>query len=135
MSPVAELATAAVTALVPYLSMGAGSLAKKLGTTAAERLTGVYDKVKVRLDKPGKDALTDLETTPGDADAQGQLRLQLKKQLAGDPALQGALIELVDALRSPEATPVLQVATIVGDHDTSIQISGSGNQVSGVGKP
>jgi|ERR1700688_16740 len=135
MLPASELAAAAVTALVPFLKMGAGALAKRLGTSGAERLTSLYDKVKARLSPSGKEALTDLEQAPAEPDSQATLRQQLRKQLAGDPALQTALAELVEALRSRETVQVLQASTIVGDDNTNIQIAGSGNQVSTSGKP
>src|ERR1700730_149724 len=95
-----QLAATAVTALVPYLKMAAASLAKKLGSSAGEHLPGLYDKVKARLTSSGKEALSDLEKAPADADAQAVLRHHLKKQLADDPALQAHLAELMEALHS-----------------------------------
>jgi hypothetical protein len=134
MSSLPDLAAAAVTVLVPYLQTSATALAKKLGTTAAEHLTSRYEKVKARLTQSGKEALTDLEATPTDGDTQVTLRRQLTKQLPSDPDLQAVLIEMVEALRSGETAQVLQTSTIVGDHSTNIQISGSGNQVGRFGK-
>jgi putative protein kinase ArgK-like GTPase of G3E family len=134
MLPVTELAGAAVTALVPYLKMGAASLVKKVGSTAGEHLGGLYDKVKSRLTSSGKEALTDLEKAPADADAQAALRHHLKKQLSEDPSLQAHVAELVEALRSGKTAQVLQTSSITGDHNVSVQIAGSGNEVSDLGK-
>jgi hypothetical protein len=130
-----QFAATAVTALVPYLKMGAASLAKKLGSSAGEHLTGLYGKVKARLTSSAKEALADLEKAPADADAQAALRHHLKKQLADDPALQAHLAELVEALRLERTTQILQTSSIAGDHNVSVQIAGSDNEVSGVGKP
>lgn len=133
--PDPEFATAAVTALVPFLKEGATELAKKLGASVGEHLTSLYNKVKTRLTHSGKEALADLEKAPADADAQAALRLQLRKQLANDPGLQADLAELLQELRSGKTGDVLQSISTVGDDNFSIQISGSGNQVSGFGKP
>ncbi|HXO30568.1 MAG TPA: hypothetical protein VOA80_24715 [Thermoanaerobaculia bacterium] len=127
MFPVAELAAAAVIALVPYLKMSAGSIAARLGTTAAERLTGLYDKVKGHLNHSGQAALADLEQTPDHTDSQATLRQHLRKQLPTDLALQAALSELVEALQSPDTAQVFQTATVVGDGNSNIQIFGSAN--------
>jgi hypothetical protein len=135
MLPVPELAAAAVTVLAPYLQVGATELVKKLGSTTAEHIAGLYDKLKARLASSGKEALADLEKAPADVDAQGALRHHLKKQLADDPSLQAHVAKLVEALRSPSAAAVLQTASITGDGNISVQIAGSGNQVGGLGKP
>jgi hypothetical protein len=132
---IASIAATAVTALVPFLKTGATELAKKLGSSAGERLTALYDRVKARLSSTGREALADLEQAPDHADSQAALRQQLSKQLAADPSLHAVLAELVEALQSRETAWVLQTSTIIGDHDTNIQISGSGNQVSGFGRP
>jgi hypothetical protein len=86
MVPVAELAAAAVAALVPYLSAGAMEGAKKLGTATAERLGCLYDKVKARLTSPlGEGALAAIERAPTKADAQAALRLALEMEVAENP--------------------------------------------------
>jgi hypothetical protein len=128
-----ELATAAVTALVPYLAAAGTGGAKKLGEEMAERLAGLFGKLKARLLPAGREALSDLEKAPTDPDTQATLRQQLKKQLGEDADLQALLTALLEELRS--AAPALtQTSTIVGTDNTSVQISGSGNQVGDLGR-
>ena len=134
MLPIPELATAAVAALTPYLSAAAGEGAKKLGSAVADRLAGLYDKMKTHLGSPaGQEALADLAKTPEDADTQGALRLALRKQLAQDPSFHAELAALVEEI-SRLHPAVVQTSTIIGDGNLNAQISGSGNQVGPFGK-
>jgi predicted ATPase len=134
MLPVSELATTAVQALVPYLSAAAMEGAKKLGPLAVERLAGLYDKMKIRVRSPaGQEALAELAKTPEDADAQGALRLALRKQLAEDPSFHTELAALVEEI-SRLHPAVVQTSAITGDGNLNAQISGSGNQVGPFGK-
>jgi hypothetical protein len=139
MVPVAELAAAAVAALAPYLSAGATEGAKKLGTAAAERLAGLYDKVKARLTSPlGQGALAAIERAPAKADAQAALRLALETELAENPAFHAELAGLVEELGRVSPGAVSQTSHITGDGNVSTQVAGSGNQVQvggGFGKP
>jgi hypothetical protein len=82
MLPVADLAAAAaVAALSPYLATAATAGAKQLGTAAAGRLAGLYDKLKARLTSPpGQEALAELARAPAESDAQAALRLVLKTE-------------------------------------------------------
>jgi hypothetical protein len=132
--PVPELAAAAVAVLAPYLAAGATEAAKKLGGAAAERLSGLYDKLKARLTSPlGQAALTEIEKTPARADAQGTLRLAIEQELAKDPAFRAELASLYEEIRSSAAGASL-TSTIAGDGNVNVQIAGSAIQV-GVGKP
>jgi hypothetical protein len=134
MLPVPELAVAAVAALAPYLSTAATEGAKKLGAAAAERLAGLYDKVKGRLrSSAGQEALAEFAKAPEDADTQGALRLALRKQLEEDPSFHSELAALVEEI-SRLHPAVVQTSTITGNGNLNVQISGSGNQVGPFGK-
>ncbi len=133
MLPIPELATATVTALVPYLATAGTEGAKKLGGAAAEHLTGLLGKLKTHLWPTGREALSDLEKTPADEDTQATLRQQLKKQLAEDADLHALLSALLEALRSAGPT-INQTSTNVGTGNTSVQIAGSNNQVGDLGR-
>jgi hypothetical protein len=139
MVPVAELAAAAVAALSPYLSAGATEGAKKLGTAAAERLAGFYDKVKARLTSPlGQGAVAAIERAPAKADAQAALRLALETELAENPTFHAELAALVEELSGASPGGVSQTSHITGDGNVSTQVAGSGNQMQvggGFGKP
>jgi hypothetical protein len=128
-----ELATAAVTALVPYLAAAGTEGAKKVGGAAGEKLAGIFGKLKARLLPAGREALSDLEKAPADPDTQATLRQQLKKQLSEDADLHAMLTALLEELRSA-GPAVTQTSTIVGTDNSSVQISGSGNQVGGLGR-
>jgi hypothetical protein len=127
-----ELATATVTALVPYLAAAGTEAAKKLGGAAAEHLPGLFGKLKAHLWPAGQEALSDLEKTPADLDAQATLRQQLKKQLGDDADLHALLATLLEALRAAGPT-INQTSTNVGTGNTSVQIAGSNNQVGDLG--
>lgn len=133
MLPIPEFATAAVTALVPYLAAAGTEGAKKVGGAAGEKLASLFGKLKTRLLPAGQEALSDLEKAPADPDTQVTLRQQLKKQLSEDADLHAVLTALLEELRSADPT-VTQNSTIVGTDNTSVQISGIGNQVGGLGR-
>ncbi len=134
MLPVPELAAAAVAALAPYLSAAATEGAKKLGAAGAEQMAHLYDKVKTHLHSPaGQEALAELAKAPEDADAQGSLRLALRKQLSQEPSFHSELAALVEEI-ARSAPGILQSSTITGDGNLNVQISGSGNQVGPFGK-
>ncbi|HTG36106.1 MAG TPA: hypothetical protein VLB76_24545 [Thermoanaerobaculia bacterium] len=133
MLPIPELATAAVTALVPYLAAAGTEGAKKVGSVAGEKLAGLFGKLKARLSPAGQVALSNLEKTPTDPNTQTILGQQLKKQLGEDADLHAVLTALLEELRSA-APAVTQTSTIVGTDNSNVQISGSGNQVGGLGR-
>jgi hypothetical protein len=117
----ATLATAAVAALGPYLVAGGTEAAKTAGKD-------LYGWLKGKLTPGGNEALAEVERAPQDADAQGALRLQLRKQLEAEPALLAELARLLDAL--PRVGPV-QKADVAGDGHVVQQVVGSGNIVGG----
>jgi hypothetical protein len=136
MLPVADLATAAVAALAPYLATAATAGAKQLGTAAAEQLASLYDKLKARLTSPlGQGALAALARTPAKSDAQAAVRLALETELAENPAFHAELAALVEQLAAAGAAGVAQTSHITGDGNVSSQVSGSGNQVQIGGAP
>jgi hypothetical protein len=128
----AQLATAAVAALAPYLTEAAKAGAKKVGEAAVGGVGKLYGMLKRRLAPEEEKALDKLAAQPEDADYQAALRVTLKERLAGDPELRAELAELLKELQVSGA--VSQAATIVGDGNVSTQISGSGNQVWGRGQ-
>lgn len=113
------LAPAAVSALVSALLEGGKEVARRVAPD-------LYGWLKAKLAPAGQAALAEVEQAPQDADAQGALRLQLRKQLEAQPALVAELARLVDAL--PRAGPV-QKADVAGDHNVVNQVVGSGNIV------
>ena len=132
--PPIELAADTVEALKPYFSVAALEGAKKLGPIVVERLAGLYTKLKTRLRSPaGQEALAELAKAPEDADAQGALRLALRKQLAEDPSFHADLAALVEEISRLQPA-VAQTSTITGDGNLNAQIVGSGNQVGPFGK-
>lgn len=121
---VAQLATAAVAILSPYLAKGAEKIAEKLGGD-------LYERVKAKLTTPAsRDALREIEKAPGDADAQGAVRLHLRKVLSEDAGFRQALQDLVTRIERERSHEIRQTATTVGTGITTIQITGSGNEVS-----
>ncbi len=101
-----ELATTAVALLSPYLpdlvKGTVGELGKKLGGGALDAVKGLWGSLWGRLkDRPAaKDAVDAVAAEPGDSDAQGSLRLQIKKLFTEDPAFAvevGSLIAKVQA--------------------------------------
>jgi hypothetical protein len=128
-----EVAASVVAALATLLTAGGTEAAKKLGSAAAERLTGLYDRLKARLTSPlGQAALAAIKKAPARAEAQGTLRIALEEELATDPAFHAELAALLEELRSSPAGAFL-ASTIAGDANVNVQIAGSDNQV-GVGK-
>jgi len=120
------LISSTVAILSPLLKKAAETGAEELGKSSAGAL---IDRFKQRLGRPeAKEALDDLEKQPDDADAQGALRLQLRKALADDPEL-GAFLEQW-AAQSQTEKGISQGANMSGDNNKVAQIAGSGNTVS-----
>lgn len=121
-----ELASAAVGALVPYLSAAGTKAAETLGAEAAQRLGGLWDWVTGKVAGGTTEALAD---APADARAQAKLEGALEQVLAAEPALAAELRRLVEAAK-PEATRLeqtIQTMTVQGDDNVSVQSKGDGN--------
>jgi hypothetical protein len=130
MTPIPELAAAAVALLAPYLSQAATEGAKTLGKAAAEKLSTRDGKVKAGLASPAaREALGDLEKAPDDEDTRAALRKELKKRLAEDPAFQAELAALVEEIARTPGVSIAQMSRIEGDGNVNVQIAGGGNQV------
>jgi hypothetical protein len=124
MMGVGELAAAAGGYLVAKAS---GKLAENVGGEVGNRIVKLWDKVRAKL--AGKEALADFEQAPEDADAQGALRLQLKKALEADPAFRDEVAALLGELKERGGERIVQSATTIGDANLTTQIAGSGNRV------
>ena len=121
-----ELASAAVGALVPYLSAAGTKAAQALGAEAATELRALWNWVKGKV-KGG--TATALAEAPADAKAQAKLEGALEQVLAAEPALADELRRLVEAAE-PEAARLeqtIQTMTVQGDHNVSVQSKGDGN--------
>lgn len=129
---IAQLATAVIAALTPYLTEAAKAGAKKVGEAAVGGVGKLYGVLKKRLSPEESKDLDDLAAEPEDAANRGALEKTLRKRLAADPELRAELAELLEELRASGA--VSQTATIVGDGNVSAQIVGNRNQVWGRGE-
>ena len=127
MMGIGELATAAVALVAPYLVNGAEELAKKVGGEVGGRVVKVWDAVKPKL--AGKEAVTDFEKQPEDADFQAAFRVQLRKALEDDPGFREELARLIEAIPEQQRAAIQQIANITGDRNVSTQTAGSGNVV------
>lgn len=126
MLDLAALAASAVALITPLLAKAVEKGVEEVGKTTAGSLLGA---LKARLTHSGaKAALADLSQTPTDTDAQGQLRMQLRKALTEDATLADFLKEWL-AEGEKLAPAVSQNAHTVGDQNTTIQVAGSGNQI------
>ena len=125
LATLSAIAASAVTVLTPLLGKAAQKGAEELGKGA---VTSLLDKLKQRLGHAGaKEALDELARQPSDGDAQGALRLQLRKAMEQDPELVAFLQDW--AKESAPAAGVSQVANVTGHQNQTVQISGSGNRV------
>lgn len=128
MLDIAALATSAVAALTPLLSQALEQGAAAAGESAVNH---VLDWFKTRVLPSGAEqVLEDLRAAPQDEDNQADLRKQLKKALADNPAL---VSELADWLKQAQQVQaqwgVTQHATVTGDGNNVFQIAGSGNSI------
>ncbi len=127
--PVTLTATA-VALLAPYLAKGAEAAAGKLGEQAAAGVGKLVALVRGRLSgAAAAEALTELAAAPEDADAQGAVRLQLKKAIAADPAFAEELRQLVETVKAAGGDKVQQYVSVTGDNNKAAVVSGSGNKV------
>jgi len=120
------LATSTVSVLVPLLKKALGKGVEKIGESSAKLL---FDKLSMRLGHQGaKEALKDLAQQPSDAAAQGALNMQLRKALQTDLELAEFLKQW--AAEAESKADVAQTSSIYGDNNKTVQITGSGNNVS-----
>ena len=119
------MAATAVAAVVPYLVEAGKEGAKTLGKEAAAGAVQLLGWLKDRLTPGGREALAKLETAPDDADRQAALRVAVRDLLAADAGLRGELSRLLEAV---PAAAIDQRLVQVGDHNTGVQVAGSGNR-------
>jgi hypothetical protein len=109
----AALAASVVAVLAPYLAKAGEEFAKEAGKAAADKIGALYQAIKARFQRhpAATESLSDLEKAPDDEDARAVLRVQLKKQLAADPAFATELQQLVQAIGQdqPATTFLTQV--------------------------
>lgn len=122
----ASLATAAVAVLSPYLVEGGKEMAKTVGKEAATGGLKLLGWLKGRLTGAGAEALAEVEQAPADQDAQGALRLQVRKLLEREPGLQE---ELRGLLATIPATLTGQKIEQVGDQNRAAAVAGQGHTV------
>jgi flagellum-specific peptidoglycan hydrolase FlgJ len=67
-----------------------------------------------------------VEATPGDEDAQAALRLQLKKQMATDPAFADTLRQLLEEIGQDEQTAAFLTQVYGGEVGKVINIGQAG---------
>ena len=118
------LASSIVAALVPFFKKAAEKGSEKLGESAAGALCQTL-KDRLKSDT-AKEAIAELRSNPDDGDAQGALRLQIKKAFEQQPELAAVLQELVAKIDVPSK---VQTATAIGDDNKQTQIEGSNNSV------
>ena len=122
------LATAVVGFLQPLIVKALEKGAEEAGKLA---VTGITGKLKTLLKRAGaEEALDDLSKQPADADTQGALRRQLVKAMEADPTLAEQVSNWLTAAK-PQAAAlgIVQTANTQGDHNTVIQVTGSGNTI------
>ena len=111
-----------ISVLLPYLSKLAQGTAPLAGATEWEQAQTIWQKLKPGLEAKaaGQEALSDLLSDLDDEDYQAALRVQIKKLLKQDAALQRELELLLQ--KSGQALGGVQI---------NQKVSGSGNQVIG----
>ncbi|SPB18556.1 hypothetical protein NOV72_05756 [Caballeronia novacaledonica] len=120
------LSSSAVGLLTPLLKKAVEKGAEELGKSSASTL---FDSLKQRLSRQGaKEALDDLAEQPDNPDAQGALKMQLRKALLEDSELVSFLKQWIS--ESQTATGISQSANVSGNDNKVAQIGGSGNTVS-----
>jgi hypothetical protein len=123
-----ELAAAAVTLLVPYLTEARKEAAKTIGKESAESGLRLLSWMREKLGGRAKEALTELEEKPDSQLNQDDLRTQLAKLLEKQPELIPELQTLLSAAQTPSLTQN------VGAHGQGIQIAGNQNRASIYGR-
>ncbi|HYO12314.1 MAG TPA: hypothetical protein VE685_03850 [Thermoanaerobaculia bacterium] len=117
---------------MPYLVSGGEELVKAAGKAVGEGGLEMAKKLWARLrpkieEKPAAaEAAQEVAKAPEDADAQGALRLQLRKILEADASLAAELAKLVEAA-GPRETYFAQL------HGSGAIAQGKGNVVAGAG--
>jgi hypothetical protein len=120
-----SIAASTVTVLVSLLQKAIEKGAEKFGESSGKLL---LDKLKSHLSHGGaKEALEDLSSDPADTDAQGALKMQLRKALQTDPALEAFLKQW--SAESGSEVGISQVVNTYGNENRTTQITGSGNTV------
>ena len=126
------LISATVAMLSPLLGKAVEKAAEEAGKQVGQGTAGLLvERLKARLSSTrAKDALADVTQQPTDADSQTVLRVHLKKAVEADPALADFLQQwLDDARKQAPDTGITQTATVTGDNNFTVQITGSGNAV------
>ena len=121
----AALASAAVSIVAPYLAELAKSGAGKLGEVGAAGVGKLWGRLTARLTGSGAEAAEDARKNPDDPDAQGALRLQLRKALEADPEFRAEIAALV-AESGGGGSTATQTATQIGDGNVQGQASHGG---------
>ena len=117
----ATLAAAAIAAALPYV-VALGKEAAK--SAAGEAGKSVWQWVKGKLTSAaGKEAVSDLENAPDDADNRKAAEAALSKLLKADPR---ALAELAQLLDKAGITSTVLTANVIGNENIVGQVSGSG---------
>ena len=128
----ADAVTILLAPVLPFLVSGGGELVKEagksLGENAPEILKSLWAKLRPKVEeKPAAaEAVEDVAKAPEDADAQGALRIQLRKILESDPALAAEIAGLVKEAQ----TAATYNATVTGGGAIS---QGQGNVTAGQG--
>jgi hypothetical protein len=99
-----QLATQVMTILLPYVTIGAGEIAKSVGKDAYEKAKSLFSTLREwwKGDKEAEDSLVRFEEKP--ERYQGILEDILKEKLATDPGLATRVSEIVQ-----EVGPALSV--------------------------
>lgn len=124
-----SLSTTAVAVLSPLLAKAADKAAESVGENVINSVFGGLKKLLGGKPK-AEEALAELAAQPADVDAQGALRLQLRKAIEADQAFAEELKGWLGAAEKQfETIGHTQTATISGDNSRVNQTVGSGNQI------
>jgi hypothetical protein len=129
----AETVTQWLAPAMPFLVSGGGDLIKEagkaLGENAPEILKSLWAKLRPKVEeKPAAaEAVEDVAKAPEDVDAQGALRIQLRKILESDPALAAEIAKLVEQAQSTKAAYHAEV------HGSGAIAQGKGSVAAGEG--
>lgn len=100
--------TGALVPALPFLmkagEKGAEIIGQQLGAGVWETAKALWRKLQpaVQVNPQAVAAIQDVVATPGDADAQAALRLQLKRLLAADESLLAGLAQVLEAAGHPQ---------------------------------
>jgi hypothetical protein len=110
------------------------SASSKFGEAAFKKAEAVWAKLspKVEAKEAAKEAAIDVANSPEDGDAQGALRLQLKKLLEQDDELMKAIEQILVA-DAPDGTSGTQIVqNVTGDRNQVIGTVSGGTVISNV---